>query len=214
MIYRPQTVLAAALSTLLALPALAQDTTADTVVASVNGTEITVGHMILVRSQLPAEYQSLPADVLFNGIREQLIQQTALSDTVEELTGRLQMALDNERRSLLAGVALDRALAEAVTDEAIQEAYDAQFANAEPLQEYNASHILVETEAEAQALVAELAAGADFAELAREHSTGPSGPSGGQLGWFGPGRMVPEFETAVVGLEVGGVSAPVQTQFG
>ena len=59
-----------------------------------------------------------------------------------------------------------------------------------------------------------LAEGADFAELAAERSTGPSGPNGGQLGWFGPGMMVAPFEEAVVALEVGEVSEPVQTQFG
>jgi len=80
--------------------------------------------------------------------------------------------------------------------------------------EFNASHILVETEEEAQALIEALDGGADFAELAQEKSTGPSGPNGGQLGWFGPGMMVPEFENAVAGMEPGEVSAPVQTQFG
>ena len=54
----------------------------------------------------------------------------------------------------------------------------------------------------------------NFAEVAREKSTGPSGPNGGQLGWFGPGMMVPEFQTAVEQLEVGAISEPVQTQFG
>ncbi len=55
---------------------------------------------------------------------------------------------------------------------------------------------------------------ADFAELAKEKSTGPSGPNGGELGWFGLGMMVEPFEVAVLGLEVGEISAPVQTQFG
>jgi peptidyl-prolyl cis-trans isomerase C len=64
-----------------------------------------------------------------------------------------------------------------------------------PVEEFNASHILVETEEEAQALIDALAEGADFAELAAENSIGPSGPNGGQLGWFTAGMMVPEFET-------------------
>ena len=83
-----------------------------------------------------------------------------------------------------------------------------------PQEEYNASHILVETEEEAVAVKAEIDAGADFAATAREKSTGPSGPNGGQLGWFGAGAMVPSFEAAVIALEVGEVSNPVQTQFG
>ena len=78
-----------------------------------------------------------------------------------------------------------------------------------------ASHILVETEEEAKAIIDQLKDGADFAELAREKSTGPSGPSGGSLGSFGRGQMVPAFEAAAFGMPVGSFSDnPVQTQFG
>jgi peptidyl-prolyl cis-trans isomerase C len=101
-----------------------------------------------------------------------------------------------------------------ITDEELQAEYDAQYAAADPVEEFNASHILVETEEEAQALIDALGEGADFAELAAENSIGPSGPNGGQLGWFTAGMMVPEFEAAVFELEAGEVSAPVQTQFG
>jgi peptidyl-prolyl cis-trans isomerase C len=101
-----------------------------------------------------------------------------------------------------------------VTEDAVQQAYDARFAEAEPEREFNAAHILVETEEAAQALVEQLAEGADFAALARENSTGPSGPNGGALGWFSRGMMVPEFEQAVTELEAGEVGGPVQTQFG
>ena len=73
---------------------------------------------------------------------------------------------------------------------------------------------MVETEEEAQALIETLNGGADFAELAKEKSTGPTGPNGGELGWFGLGQMVEPFEAAVVEMEVGSISAPVQTQFG
>ena len=105
-------------------------------------------------------------------------------------------------------------VSEAVTDEAIAAAYDAEYSDAEPTQEWNASHILVATEAEAEALLEELDGGADFAELARTKSTGPSGPNGGALDWFGPGMMVKPFEDAVTGMEVGDVAGPIQTQFG
>ena len=102
----------------------------------------------------------------------------------------------------------------AITPEAVQAAYDARFDGVPATTEYNASHILVETEETALAVIEEITGGADFAETAQTRSTGPSGPNGGQLGWFGTGAMVPSFEAAVVALEVGGVSAPVQTQFG
>jgi len=201
-----------------AMPAAAQDTpTADpsAVVATVGDTEITVGHMIAAWASLPEQYQSLPDDVLFQGILDQLVQQTALQQQFDgDIPQRVEIQLENERRSLVAGEAINDIM-EAPLDEAdVQAAYEEEYGNVEQAPEYNASHILVETEEEAKAIAEELAAGADFAEVAKEKSTGPSGPNGGQLGWFGPGAMVPEFEEAVSTLEVGGVSAPVQTQFG
>lgn len=206
--------LGGALSIGLALP-LAAQTDADTVVATVNGTEITLGQMIVLREQLPAQYQALPDEVLFEGVLDQLIQQTALSQTMEgELPRREQIALENERRAFVASVVLSQAADAAVTEEAIQEAYNARFSGAEPSREYNASHILVETEEEAQTLRTEIEEGADFAELAREHSQDGAAPGGGSLGWFGLGMMVQPFEEAVTTLEPGQVSDPVETQFG
>jgi peptidyl-prolyl cis-trans isomerase C len=77
-----------------------------------------------------------------------------------------------------------------------------------------ARHILVASEEQCQALKDEIAGGADFANLAREHSTCPSGTRGGELGEFGPGMMVPEFDQVVFSAEVGTVQGPVKTQFG
>ena len=205
-----------ALAAAVALPVTAQDEpSVDTVVATVNDTEITLGHMLVARASLPQQYQQLPDDVLFQGILDQLVQQTALADSFTgELPPRVTLSIENETRSLTAGEAIEGVMAEDVSDEELQAAYDAQFKDAEPEKEFNASHILVETKEEADAIKAELDGGADFAEVAKEKSTGPSGPGGGSLGWFGPGMMVPEFEEAVAGMEAGGVSEPVETQFG
>ncbi|WP_299684493.1 peptidylprolyl isomerase [uncultured Tateyamaria sp.] len=204
---------ALALSVAMALPAAAQD--ADTVVATVNGTDITIGHMIAARATLPQRFQELPDEVLFTGILDQLIQQTLLAQSFEgDLPKRAQLSLDNETRSLTAGEVIEGVLEQALTPDALQAAYDARFSDATPTEEYNASHILVETEEAAQAIKAELDDGAEFAAVAREKSTGPSGPNGGSLGWFGPGMMVPSFEAAVIALEPGEVSDPVKTQFG
>ncbi|MGR3273325.1 peptidylprolyl isomerase [Thalassococcus profundi] len=208
---------AAAVAVTLALPAVAQDDapTADTVVATVGGTDITLGHMLMVRAGLPEQYQQLPPDVLWTGILDQLVQQEALSQSDDATeTKRVTIALENERRALLASEAVAAAASQDLSDAAIQEAYDAKYANAEMGKEFDASHILVETEEEAQAVVAELEGGADFAAVAKEKSTGPSGPNGGSLGWFGAGMMVAPFQEAVEGMEVGTISAPVQTQFG
>ena len=195
--------------------AKADDHSANTVIATVNGVEITLGHMIAARATLPQQYQQLPDNVLFDGILDQLVQQEALAQSFKgDLPARVTMSLENETRSLTAGEAVEGILEEAMTEEAIAEAYRAKYVDQEPGKEYNASHILVETEETATGLVEELAAGGDFAALAKEKSTGPSGPNGGSLGWFSDGMMVPAFEEAVKGLEVGQVSTPVQTQFG
>lgn len=205
---------AVALACTLVVPAAAQDATADTVMATVGDTDITLGHMIVLRETLPEQYLNLDDGVLFPGILDQLIQQVVLAQTLDTPSRAIELKLENERRSLMAGAALSLALAAAVTEEAVAAAYDEQYGSIEPDKEFNASHILVETEDEALALIALLADGADFPDLAKEHSTGPSGPNGGELGWFSDGMMVQPFQDAVAEMEAGGVSAPVQTQFG
>ena len=78
----------------------------------------------------------------------------------------------------------------------------------------SARHILVDTKEQCEALKAEIEGGADFAEIAKQHSNCPSGGQGGELGEFGPGQMVPEFDKVVFSAEVGTVQGPVETQFG
>lgn len=200
----------------LALPAFAADRlTADSVVATVNGTDITLGHMLSVRSGLPEQYQQLPDTVLWDGILDQLIQQEVLAqDELAQETRSVKVALDNERRSLLASEVISRVADMAVTKEDIEKAYQDTYLTGAKGQEYNASHILVESKEEAEAIALQLRGGAEFAEMAREKSTGPSGPNGGALGWFSAGMMVAPFQTAVESLKPGEVSGPVETQFG
>lgn len=101
-----------------------------------------------------------------------------------------------------------------VTDEQLKLAYQADKASYTQPEQVCASHILLDTEDDAKAVVADLEGGADFAEEAKAKSTGPSAPQGGDLGCFERGRMVKEFEDAAFGAEVGKVTGPVQTQFG
>lgn len=77
-----------------------------------------------------------------------------------------------------------------------------------------ARHILVESEQQCEALKAEIESGADFADLAQQHSTCPSGQQGGDLGEFGPGMMVKEFDEVVFSADLNTVQGPVRTQFG
>ncbi|WP_298840694.1 peptidylprolyl isomerase [uncultured Roseobacter sp.] len=219
-----RTLTSAALVALLTLPVSAQDNAAtdpaaepdaSTVVATVGDTDITLGHMIAATSLLPPEYQQLEDDVLFEGILQQLVQQEALAQTFrEQLPAKLALQLENEKRALVARKVVEDAVEARLTEEDIAALYDEQYGDIEPEEEYNASHILVATEEEALAVIEEINNGGDFAETAREFSTGPSGPGGGSLGWFGTGMMVPSFEAAAIALDVGEVSGPVETQFG
>jgi peptidyl-prolyl cis-trans isomerase C len=199
----------------MATPALAQEPEAGTVVATVNGTDITLGQMIALREALPAQYLSMDDKTLFDGILEQLIQQTALAQQVPQpLSKRTELMLATQRLAYLSNEALNTIADAAVTDEALQALYDERYGKVDPGTEYHAAHILVESEEEAKAVRARLDGGADFATVATEMSTGPSGPNGGDLGWFGLGMMVKPFEDAVVGMKAGQVSDPIQTQFG
>ena len=187
--------------------AIAQDATADTVIATVNGTNITLGQMIITRAQLPQQYADLP-------VLDQLIQQQLLADSLETTPARVTYAVQNEERSLKAGEVINNITLGAVDEDALKAAYDARYADALPSTEFNAAHLLVETEDEALAAKARITEGEEFADVARDVSTGPTGPNGGNLGWFGTGQMVPAFEEAVADMSVGDVSDPVQTQFG
>ena len=212
---RPATRLASAALLCAALPLAALAEAHDTVIATVNGTDITGADLRAAAAALPQQYQALPPEQLLEGLVEQLVRQQAVIDADGEETPEIAAQVDALRRNLVAQAAVEAHLADAVSEEEIETAYAALVEGFEPRPEFRASHILVETEEEAQALVAELEGGADFAEAARSRSMDPgSGARGGDLGWFGEGRMVPEFEAAVKALEPGATSAPVQSQFG
>jgi len=133
-------------------------------------------------------------------------------DQDPEVQIRLRMQMNNT----LARTMVQKSVEEQsdITDDKLKAHYDANKSHYREEETVTASHILVKTEPEAQALLEALKGGKDFAELAKEKSTGPSGPQGGSLGSFGRGRMVPAFEQAAFALKPGEVSEPVQTQFG
>ena len=202
----------------LSLPAFAQDdaVTADTIVATVNGTDITLGELIILREKLPAQYQALPDDLLFKGLIDQAVQQTALEQAASaETSKRDELWMKTDRRSYLAGKALQAVVEVAVTDAALQAAYDEKHGNAPSAKEYSAQHILVDSEEKANALKTEIEGGADFGEVAKANSSDTgSAVNGGDLGWFGVGMMVKPFEDAVVAATPGTVVGPVQSDFG
>jgi peptidyl-prolyl cis-trans isomerase C len=128
---------------------------------------------------------------------------------------KIKAQLELQYRGTIAqAVARDFVESNPATDAEILAQYEVQIKESSDLQ-YKARHILVATQAEAQDLITQLGEGADFSVLAKEHSTGPSGPNGGDLGWFAPEQMVKPFADAVVALDDGAFSPePVQTQFG
>jgi len=130
-------------------------------------------------------------------------------------TPELRAQIELQERALLFNAFAQEFLAaNQPTEQEIFNVYEEQVALS-PQQEFKARHILVESQAAASALITELQGGADFAELAKANSTGPSGPSGGDLGWFPAQAMVAPFSAAVAALEDGAYTAePVQTQFG
>jgi peptidyl-prolyl cis-trans isomerase C len=212
--------LAAVIAVTVSTAGFAQETTPtiavtkDTVVATVNGTDITLGHVLSLSSHLPDKYANVPDKDLYAGILDQLVQQELLSATITKISPELKLASENEHRALFATEAIQGIYKDTVTDAAVKAKYSADYVNAEPKLEYKTSHILVKTEDEAKAIIKQLEAGADFAKLAKEKSTGPSGAQGGDLGWVGLGALVPAFEAEMIKLKPNEVSAPVKTQFG
>lgn len=209
-------VAATAIFAVFAAPTLAQD--ASTVVARVGGVEITLGHAIALRGQLPQQFAQVPDETLFPALIQQLIEQELLSqDHADQLSHAETLMLQNESRNFIANAALVKAAAAAVTDDSIAAAYQAYaeaFAQSDAVTEFHAAHILVREDAERDAVVAALAEGRDFADVAREFSADGTAQNGGDLGWFAAGMMIPDFQAAVETLEPGQVSEPVQTRFG
>ena len=200
-------------------PAMALgDLTADTVIATVGDYELTLGELIAVRQSLPEQYQSLPPEVLTEGLLTQLVDQTVLAVRAEQtgLAARTDVRLNllNQRNSALADAYLRERVGQRIDEAAIREAYETRYAEAEPVEQVKAAHILVEEEETAREIAAKLEDGADFADLAAEHGTDGTAEQGGDLGWFEQGDMVPEFADAAFALEAGAVSDPVESPFG
>ena len=192
----------------------AQELNLNTIVATVNDTTLTVGHVLDIKRRLPDQYQNLDGDVLFANIVDQLVQQQILASSFKKDPEWVSITIENERRNILSTIIIDNISEKAVSDEILKTAYLKKYDKSKEGKEYKASHILVDTIEKAEGLLRLLEGGASFGELAKEYSIGPSGPNGGDLGWFKKGQMVAPFETAVLDMAIGAYSRPVQTQFG
>ena len=192
----------------------------DTVLARVDGIEIRQADLESEMRRLPDELRSVPPQMLQPLLLDQLITQKAIvaaarragMDRDPEVQARIRRAEEEALQQAL----LIREVQPLLTEEALRARFTREVAARPTEDEIRARHILVPTEQEARAALAEVSrAGADFADVARRRSTGPGSREGGDLGFFKRGDMIPEFEAVAFSLQPGQVSAsPVRTQFG
>ena len=192
----------------------------DPVVARVNGTELRRSEVLAARQMLPAQVQQIPFDQVYPQLLDTLVtnllaaqagRKQKLADD-PEVKKRLQWAQDQ----IIEEVYLSRYIRGAMTDDRIKARYDQFLKDQKPQDQVNAKHILVKTEDEAKAVIADLKGGGDFAAIAKEKSNDPgTKATGGDLGWFTKDEMVPEFAEAAFKLQKGQYTeTPVKTQFG
>ncbi len=198
-------------------PTMAED--AEIVVATVNGLEITRLDLRLFLEELPDQVRGLPIEMMFDQIVDRLVRRKLLSASARneglDQDSEVMAMLAFQAERILERALVLRALETQVTDEKLRAAYDVAVADRPAEEEVWARHILLETEADAISAIEQLNGGADFAALAKERSTGPTGPNGGDLGYFKREAMVAEFAEAAFAMTPGDYStAPVKSQFG
>ncbi len=188
------------------------------VIANVNGTAITLDEFneyAAHRLQPGSKPTAAEAKAIVNELVSlELVVQEALKKGLDKNPDVVK-TIESQRRVLLANAALkDYIQAHPITDEQLKKEYDQRIAGA-GTKELKARHILVKTEAEAKAIIAQLGKGADFAKLAKDKSSDSSAKEGGDLGWFNPNQMVKPFSDAALALKKGEYTkTPVQSQFG
>ena len=195
------------------------DNSNNALLATVDGSEIRENDLRRVYDGLPAEYKQAPfamikTQLLGQLVDMQIVQNAALAEGYGKKADFESQAADM-RLQMLQQYYIQQKVEEALTDEALKAEYDKTTADFVAEKEVHARHILLKEEDEAKEVIKLLEAGGDFQALAKTHSTGPSGPTGGDLGYFVKERMVPEFAEAAFAMEKGSYSKePVQTQFG
>lgn len=211
--------LAATLATALTLSACGNNDDGKTgdVLATVNGTKVYAGQVDKQMATLPANLvQGREADVrrqlTERLIEQQLIEQAVVASKVESEQA-FKDQLEAARKQLAANMMVQKKINEILTPAILQQQYEATKAQ-RAFPAVRARHVLVATEAEARNIIT-IATPANFEQLAREKSIGPSKDNGGELGWFRREAMVPEFASVAFATPVGSIArTPVKTQFG
>ena len=189
------------------------------IVANVNNEDISLETMIHAMNELPPEIQSQPFMSYYEDLLERVIDIKLFAQEGKKMKldeePSVRAAIDFVIEKVLMQAFLSKYVQENIKEENIKASYNNFIADETSREEIKASHILIDTESEAIDVINLLNDGDDFAELAKNKSTGPSGPSGGDLGWFKRGQMVPPFEKAAFSLNKNEITQrPVQTQFG
>jgi peptidyl-prolyl cis-trans isomerase C len=198
----------------------AVDAAADPILAIVDGAPIRRSDMQALQRALPAQFQQMPLEMLFPMLIDRMVDAKLLAiagrrDNIQnEPELRARVATYEER--LIQDAYLTRRIAAAATEEAVQARYRKFVAENPAETEVSARHILVASEQKAREILAALGRGGDFAKLAADNTLDPSGKdSGGDLGFFKKGDMVPEFSDMAFSLKEGQTAdRPVKTQFG
>ncbi|WP_316177621.1 MULTISPECIES: peptidylprolyl isomerase [unclassified Bradyrhizobium] len=202
---------------LLAAPARAADD-ANPVLAKVNGAEIRKSDVTLAEEELGQSLAQMDPATKDENVLSFLIDMKLVAKAAEDKkvadSEEFKKRLAFTRNRLLMDSLLASEGKAATTPDAMKKVYEEAAKQIGGEQEVHARHILVETEDEAKAVKAELAKGADFAELAKKKSKDPGASDGGDLGFFTKEQMVPEFANVAFSLEPGKISDPVKTQFG
>jgi peptidyl-prolyl cis-trans isomerase C len=188
-------------------------------VGTVNSQNIWLDDVLRAAERLPEEFQQAPLENYFSQLVADIIDSKLAAKAAREAAydqkPAIAKAMELAANRVLAESWLAEKVRTEITEAAIQSAYDKFVADIASREQVTASHILLETRPDAEVVIKALQDGDNFALLAKEKSTGPSGPNGGSLGTFGRGQMVPAFETAAFGLAAGTFSdTPVQSQFG
>ena len=189
------------------------------IVANVNNEDISLETMIHAMNELPPEIQSQPFMSYYEDLLERVIDIKLFAQEGKKMKldeePSVRAAIDFVIEKVLMQAFLSKYVQENIKEENLKSSYNNFIADETSREEIKASHILIDTESEAIDVINMLNDGDDFAELAKNKSTGPSGPSGGDLGWFKRGQMVPPFEKAAFSLNKNEITQrPVQTQFG
>jgi peptidyl-prolyl cis-trans isomerase C len=190
----------------------------DAVVARANGVDIRESDVVFAEEEIGNNLPNIPPGQKRDYLINYLIDVIVLSQAAEQQKlgdhPDVKRMLAFDRNRLLMEALLREAGKAALSDKAEHEIYDEAIKSAKSEPEVHARHILVPTEEEAKAIVAQLKGGADFATLAKEKSKDPGAADGGDLGYFTKDQMVPEFAEVAFKLDKGQISDPVKTQFG